>query len=112
MKQNRMSERDKDFSDYYEYHEIHYPQILQMLRQVDRVRSKLITAQNDLVMLLRGINNEYSERQFLEFYAAGGITADDWKAKYEAEKDSYQEPKSVTSWGQLRVVSNGEQARG
>ena len=95
----------RDHGNFHEYDLIHFPQILEALRKIDRARQKLIDAQNNLVQILRSLDNEYTEQRFAEFYAAGGVTAADWEASYRKE---WQEPNNaliLSGHGQLRVVS-------
>jgi hypothetical protein len=103
------SDRDRAFLDYYEFGEIHFEVIAKALRRIDRARENLIAAQNALAAFLQTTNNAYTHQRFAEFYAAGGVTVQDWKARYV---DQYQEPDPTLKMrGQLRVIK-GSRADG
>jgi hypothetical protein len=94
--------RDAEFIHFWEWHQIHYPAITKALRRIDRARKNLIAAQNTLVTLLNEMNNEYAHQRFVEFYAAGGVTAADWRARYT---EKYLEPNpALKVCSQLRVI--------
>jgi hypothetical protein len=97
------SERDREFLQAWEAQELCYPKILKALRKVDRARVKLIDAQNHLVSVIGFLNNREAEMAFFNFYAAGGVTAVDWKAFC---KNPGTAPPNNQRHGQLRVVAS------
>lgn len=101
MQYERTPEANAEHAWFYEYHEYNYRQIWEALNKIDRARQKLIDAQNGLVVLLRNLNNPYTERRFQEFYAAGGVTAKDWKRNFEKQGERYIEDEPFVSHGQL-----------
>jgi hypothetical protein len=60
MAKTTSKERDKVFIEFWEWSELHYPAISKALQRIDRARANLVAAQNNLVALLREMNNEYA----------------------------------------------------
>ena len=105
----RTPEEDYLFDCYHEFCVEHYPQILAALCKIDRARNRLMDAQNELVGILRGLNNPYSEKRFQEFYADGGVTARDWAEVYGDHNFIEDRPTpKIKGSGQLRIVRPGE----
>jgi hypothetical protein len=95
-------ERDAQFIEFWEWHQIHFPAITKALGRIDHARKGLIAAQNNLVTVLNEMRNAYAHQRFVEFYAAGGVTAADWRACYT---EQYQEPNpALKVYRQLRVI--------
>jgi hypothetical protein len=90
-----------------EFERTYYQQILKALKRIDRVRAKLIEAQNNLVTVVTGAN-EHSRETFAAFYNAGGVTAEDWKVNFSTGE--YQGVDSIVR-GQLRVAHGGVSMR-
>jgi hypothetical protein len=79
-------------------------QILKALKCIDRVRAKLIEAQNDLVTVINGAD-DITREKFTVFYNGGGVTAKDWQDELGTGK--YQDANKIAR-GQLRLVASQE----
>lgn len=84
--------------------EFEYLHVREALARIDRARQNLIKAQNGLARLVHNFDNPYSTRRFEEFYAQGGVTADEWKAYHDDHKDRYVRDNPDIRVRQLRVV--------
>jgi hypothetical protein len=98
----KMPQRGKVLNDYDSY-SFDYEDIRIALQGVDGARNNLIAAQNNLVTILNRLDSDYTIQRFREFYAGGGVTAEDWEANYNSHKDRYVEPQPI-KLRQLRVV--------
>jgi hypothetical protein len=102
-------ERDhQDWAERYAIYDQCYleeQQILIALKGIDRARTKLIKAQNNLVMVVSHAN-DITRKTFGEFYKGGGVTAENWDDDFRA---SYQHAANKIARGQLRLVASQEQ---
>lgn len=94
---------DPDFIAAYEeaeFRQQYKAAVAAALGRIDRARSKLIEAQNELTETLAG-SNDYTRSMFTGFYAAGGVTARDWAQHSRAQLIS---PPRAVGRGQLRLI--------
>jgi hypothetical protein len=90
------SEEDDRQMQQYEDHDCWT--LLAALERIDRARTQLIQAQNNLVGLLRQM--PVGMYEFGYFYERGGCTAQDWRAWLNNEF----RPASIITRAQLRLV--------
>lgn len=93
----------KGHLDFYEFSSFHHAEIKKHLRKIDRARENLIKAQNELALWLGTTQNDYTLATWEEFYALGGVTADQWQGVNQS--DNYAPPETrLKARNQLRVV--------
>jgi hypothetical protein len=80
-----------------EFERMYRDRIETALARIDRARKQLVSAQNNLVWELEG-SNDHTRAIFSGYYAAGGVTAADWR------EWRGRPARTRTGKGQLRVV--------
>jgi hypothetical protein len=102
----RMVRVERETAEQYRHRLTSGQRILKAMQRIDLARENLVTAQNDLMTIVAGVD-ELTRDAFLMFYKSGGVTAADWEVDIETGR--YQFADRI-SRGQLRLVHGGRRA--
>src|SRR5947209_4580861 len=85
--------------EYEDFENEQQPTIRRLLAKIDRARTKLIEAQNNLAHYNTNVANPTTQFFFTGFYLGGGVTAEDWD-----RPSDFLRVASKTKHRHLRVV--------